>query len=789
MKRFVAIIISTITILFSFTVYSVEEPRSINSGLSTSQELFMYIGSPLTLSDGNIKALDSTNLGLVPILYNDRTLIPLRAVSEHFGAEVNFDEAKNAGVIRYNGRTALFPINESYFIIDRKTYELDTSTQMIGNRIMVPLRALSENFLMKNIDYSDNIISITDQKTAISDNKEKVDLIKSKIGMAIKPASQKELIAMINSSNKNLGNNYGMTRDTVASSELAQNTTSSAKESSSSTDNSYSTTNVQVDGIDEGDIVKTDGKFIYVAGGERVSIVKAEGEKLTVMDTIKTADKLNLNELYIDKNTLIVIGTRYVVNTDPEKEPSVKNSSDSISEQKLNLMKAAGEIPMDAKIGIMPPYYSRTAFAYAGIYSINENGIATLVKEVEVEGNKTSTRKSGEYLYLITNKYVNISNPDNGDDIMPYIRDTSVNNEYKALPIDNVIVFPEKPTNTYLNVTAIDISKPQVPSKTESLLGAGNQIYMSDSALYVASYLYEEQKTKTLIVKFKIDGLNIGYAASGKVKGNILNQFSMDEYKGSFRIATTTQNKQNENALYILDQNLNIIGSIEGLAKDERIYSVRFMGDKGYIVTFRNIDPLFVLDLSNPQSPKVTGELKIPGFSNYLHPVGENLLLGIGYDTEEMYIKDRQTGKDTVIGTRQGGMKFSLFDVSDSGKPVEIANYILGKTGSYAQMQHNHKAIMFNLKDNMFAFDASINNDAGQERTNFFRGAVVMSFDKNGFKINGQIPFEAPLNEYSGYYYDSRLCYIGNTLYYVQQGMVRAFDLSTFKELGSVKLK
>jgi len=208
------------------------------------------------------------------------------------------------------------------------------------------------------------------------------------------------------------------------------------------------------------------------------------------------------------------------------------------------------------------------------------------------------------------------------------------------------------------------------------------------------------------------------------------------------------------------------------------------MGDKGYIVTFRTMDPLFVFDLSNPKNPKVTGELKIPGFSNYLHPVGENLILGIGQDTYEIFKKD-SSGKDVVIGTRQGGIKLSLFDVSDVGKPKEISNYVLGDSGSYADIFYDHKAAMFDSASSNVVFDASITDTSGNSK----HGAAVFNFGNNTIKLKGIVAYIQP--EVYGLYipYGRRALYIGDELYYIQDGIVSSYNYKTLAPIATLVLK
>jgi inhibitor of cysteine peptidase len=304
---------------------------------------------------------------------------------------------------------------------------------------------------------------------------------------------------------------------------------------------------------------------------------------------------------------------------------------------------------------------------------------------------------------------------------------------------------------------------------------------MNESALYLASGSYDGT---TDITKFRIDGMNIGYAGSGKVKGNLLNQFSMDEFEGNLRVATTVWEEGNN--LFVLDGSLNIIGSVTGLAKGETIYSVRFMGDKGYIVTFRTMDPLFVFDLSDPRAPKVTGELKMPGFSNYLHPVGDGLILGIGMETRELIERDA-AGNETAVGFRQGGLKISLFDVSDMGKPREITNLVIGESGSYSEALYNHKAVMVDAASQRIVFDAFIAK--GKDWSKSDQGALVISYKDKNVVQKGLLKYEQP--EVYGKYipYGRRAVYIGDTLYYIQDGIINAFDYDSLEKTGSLVLK
>ena len=189
---------------------------------------------------------------------------------------------------------------------------------------------------------------------------------------------------------------------------------------------------------------------------------------------------------------------------------------------------------------------------------------------------------------------------------------------------------------------------------------------------------HKREIQRTYIVK--VD-LNLEPLADGEIPGRLLNQFSMDEYRDYLRVATTFGD---ENDLYVLDERLKVAGKITGFGEDERIYAVRFIGDRGYIVTFRETDPFFVIDLSDPKNPEIRGELKIPGFSSYLHPVSEHLILGVG---------------------REGSyVKLSLFDVSDAANPKEISRYTLKE--SWSEVLYNHHAFLMDSKHGIFFLPA-----------------------------------------------------------------------------------
>jgi uncharacterized secreted protein with C-terminal beta-propeller domain len=309
---------------------------------------------------------------------------------------------------------------------------------------------------------------------------------------------------------------------------------------------------------------------------------------------------------------------------------------------------------------------------------------------------------------------------------------------------------------------------------------------------------------KTVIHRVAIDKSNLEYQASGEVTGQVLNQFSMDERDGYFRIATTKNRAwsnyvedekelESYSNLFVLDKNLDEVGKVENLAPGERIYSVRFMQNRAYLVTFKQTDPLYVIDLSLATAPKVLGELKIPGFSNYLHPYDDNYLIGLGKDTEES-----EWG-----GVRTKGLKLSLFDVRDVGNPKEVDVYMMGDAGSDSIALSDHKAFLFSKEKALLAIPVSIREDfdgRGWGKLTF-SGAAVLTVTEKGFELRGKIDHSdggraSEADYWHGVdYYDNtvkRCLYIDDQLYTFSNNYLMINNIKTLdqaKKLPLVKEK
>ena len=535
--------------------------------------------------------------------------------------------------------------------------------------------------------------------------------------------------------------------------------------------NDYSKTNTQVQGVDEADIVKTDGTYIYYLTNEKLTIINTENaSQMKEMSTIKFDETFTQEEIFLNNDKIIVIGKRYEYD------------------------KTERKIGIDEDF-LYPNYMDKT-YTSAKLYNVKDKTNPTLERTVEVEGDYLTARMIGSNVYIASNKYMYYayicntykSTELNEDDFKPHYLDTATSNETKSINFDCIYYIPEFEDTNYLNIVAFNITNNQ-EANVESYLGAGEEIYASKENLYVTKTKYDyERKNKTSITteiyKFNLNNANCTFAKAGDVPGSVLNQFSMDECNGYFRIATTDStswnSESNTNNLYVLNENLETIGKIEGLAKGERIYSVRFMGNRAYMVTFVETDPLFVIDLSNPTTPTVLGELKIPGYSKYLHPYDETHLIGIGEDTE---VVNYGYGDRVVTN----GMKMAMFDVTDPNNPQELYNVKIGEKGTYSELLYNHKALLFSKEKNIIAFPISITENDYKVT---FQGAIVygVSLEK-GFELKTKISNSA--TDYDRYYSRNRverIIYIKDTLFTLSNGLIKAVDLNTFETKGSIEL-
>ncbi|MDN5708665.1 MAG: beta-propeller domain-containing protein [Planococcus sp. (in: firmicutes)] len=538
----------------------------------------------------------------------------------------------------------------------------------------------------------------------------------------------------------------------------------------------HSSTNNQVEGIDEGDIVQTDGNYLYSVSESRVVISDIrDPENMELAAVLEFDGETYPEELFLFGDTLAVISSRF------------------------SLMETEGDAEMESFM----PYSGITAVS---LYDVASPENPQLIREFGNEGSFNNARLSSGILYYVSNVFPNYWILEEQPDIelRPRLFDSAQGGGLEPLPYEDLTILPGTMEGSYSVITAVSMEAPALNEiSTKGFLGGNEQLYMNEQHLYLTASAFETaegefedtalwvpQQADTEIFKFGLDGTLVEFIASARVKGSLLNQFSMDEFEGHFRLATTegvgwSPASESKNHLFILNEQLEQVGSVENLAPDERIYSVRFIGSKAYMVTFRETDPLFAIDVSDPADPEVLGELKIPGFSNYLHPLDDKHLIGFGYDTKIEAVKG---GGEPRIVT--GGMKISLFDVSDMGNPKETDTEIIGGPGTYSALQYDHKALFRHEQQSLFGFPVSIYEGDGEEYIEFeAEGALIYSITPEGIELSGDLTqaSDQPYEDWNTSV--QRLAYAKDALYTVANTEIRSYRLSDFEPLHTLPLQ
>lgn len=523
----------------------------------------------------------------------------------------------------------------------------------------------------------------------------------------------------------------------------------------------YSSTNTQFEDVDEADVVKTDGKYIYVCKNEYnssaytedlkinsfVKIYKADGKYTKKVKSLPIENKLFQNnscyliEAYVNGNRLIVINTLQMGENYAYNE------------------------------GVQYTVYdtSTPEFKLIG-YGIQE-------------GDYCSSRMADGKLYIVTNKRTILSNI-NQNDISTYVPAFYEKNE-KSYVSSDCIIAPSNPDSSRMLVVGAYDAKKATQISSVAVLGGGNNVYMDSENLIVSEYQHPFFDTKnrvdtTDLLLFKINDGKIQYKHTGRVKGSLLNQFSMDVYNGCLRVCTTVTHKNvNEvnkgdyiytynnttttNSLYVLSiDKMRKVGAIENLAEDERIYSARFTGDIGYFVTFRETDPLFAVDLKNPKKPKILSALKIDGFSSYLHPFGEGKLLGFGYNTENSVTTS---------------LKLTMFDTTDPKDVTEIITETVSDGYAYSECTDNHKAIFVDVKKGWFGFYLETSKD--DYRMFEYR---IYEYKNDKFNMIAKVNLTDTWNvDYI------RGLYIGGNFYVCTNKYIKVLKMSDFTEIAEIK--
>ena len=567
--------------------------------------------------------------------------------------------------------------------------------------------------------------------------------------------------------------------------DLAESTTDTTSYGSTSSKD-YSTTNIQVENVDEADITKTDGEYIYSISGSQVIITDVRDEK-----NVKIASKISISEddyipddLILYGNKLVVISTYYMYYNNSNTMVSIYD----LTNKEKPVLKEEFKLYED--------YY--TSRCINGKLLIIASG--TLRKENDE---------------IITYYEENNVQKDIGLSNIKYLKDLKSRNQtiiasYDLNNVENVKInsYLFDVTNAYISENNMYLLEEKYDGRDnpepKDLFGLGGIIGFINKA-YDYDYSYDRN---THIYKFNIneDG-TIKYDCNTKVRGTTINQFSLDEYKENLRVGLYTYDGSR---VAVFDKKLHLLGETSYLSKGERMYSTRFMGEKAYMVTYKNTDPLYVIDLSNPTQPTVLGKLKIPGYSTYLHPYDETHLIGIGMQTEERVYRD-SSGKVTTTTAVITGMKMALFDVSDVNNPIQISETLIGDSRATSAILTNHKALLFSkdkgiiaIPVNNYTEDVEISSDSTDissmvnSYTNYNKNYVSEGYFvyninlTDGFKLKGTITHDKKTTtKYYTYRNTSKLLrglWIDNNLYTVSEDMLKINDLDTLKEIDSLEI-
>jgi len=739
-------------------------------------DIVMRVGSAKAMLKGTVKYLDGNNLNVIPFTRDGAQLVPLRAIVETLGGKITVN-SKNSYTVTVNGVTTTLNTGSASISVNSKSIAMKAAAVIENDRLYVPVTSVSD-ITGKYVFCENGLIVISDKKNPLTTPADNalIDALLSELSVIQSFASHDELKKYTEKLEEEYGEYYGWEVDEEGEIAFAAPTSAIMNDSAMKTQadepqraaaspegdaGDYSQTNIQVAGVDEADIIRTDGKYIYALTWDELIIIEA-----TPASDMKVLSRFTLSlgvpgEMYADGNKVTVICN------DNGYSRGIRQGSGGI----------------------------RTN---AVVIDVSDRTKPKIIKTMGIDGYYLSSRKIEDNVYIVANS-----------DIYGYIYGDMEPCFYEGdktiqIPAPNIYIFPGK---NYGQLTIMGFSLDNLndgPNVTQ-YWGVGQTIYVSRKYMYLAekNWGYDDiiepmpwlrpmlvkGKQNTIIHKFALNDGAVDFIGSGAVPGYILNQFSMDEHNSHFRIAT---NANNANNVYILDSQLKVKSKIEDIAPGERIYSTRFIGNRGYMVTFKQTDPLFVIDM-NPDDPKILGALKIPGYSDYLHPYDENTIIGFGKDTVE--------AKDTAF---YQGMKIAMFDVTDVSNPKQKFVEIIGGRGTDSQLLYDHKALLFDKAKNLLAFPVTVyeGGDGVSSYGEFaFQGAYVydISLDK-GFVKRGEIT-HLTADEYKKagryWYYNgvgtspeiSRIIYIGDALYALSGRQLSAHNIKDVKQISSVNLE
>lgn len=520
------------------------------------------------------------------------------------------------------------------------------------------------------------------------------------------------------------------TADSGARTDSSSSSSDSATASARAVDTSFSDTNVRTEGVGEADIVKTDGSYLYTlkANSQEISIVDIRSDQMKVVSSISLNENFQASEFYLSDQKLFVLGNMQNTQVDSDSKTLYRGSCTRIQTYDLT------DINNPKSIG-----------------TVDQSGYY-----------RTSRFKDG-YLYVFSDYYIydTITKKDYPS-YVPLVGDNLLKQSDIYLPTNHA-------ADQYLVVSSVSASSPDKAADQKAVMSENGEVYVSENNIYIYEYTNSSiladnlaAKNQTILRKLSYNKGKLSGSAQGKVKGYLNDSFSIDEYDNTLRLVTTVTHNvgssSQSNSVYVLDADLKTIGKIEDLAKNEQVYSARFLGDTGYFVTYEQTDPLFSVDFSDPKNPKILGKLKIPGFSEYLHFYSDNLLLGIGMDTDENGITN--------------GVKISMFDISDPSDVKEVSKYTLDQY-YYSDVFSDYRAALVDPEKNLIGFPLS--GSANQY--------VILSYDKDqGFQV--QMQEEVNGNSYLG----TRGVYANEKFYVINGNAIEAYRMGDYVKIDDLLL-
>lgn len=543
------------------------------------------------------------------------------------------------------------------------------------------------------------------------------------------------------SKNEKYESDYSTMEDVAMSAEESAGTNQGSSD--------HSGTNLQVEGVDESDYIKNDGNYLYLQTNHKISIVDIRDEKMKNVASLEPdmGASDNIMDMYVDGDYV------YLILQKRDTQLSKGELSETDSEE-YEISAHEDVVYMDSK-----------SYLELQTYDIEDRAQAKKTGSVTLDGYYQTSRKNGDYIYLFSEKYIGGISKKDKDTLIPEI------NGKKA---ESNCIYIQDNASSELMAVSVNVKNPNEVVDRMVLLNADMQLYMGTDSfvLYGENYSYTDmpQESSTDLTKFSYKDGYMNAVAAASVSGTIMDPFAISEEDGILRVLTTEWSANSKNQLFLLDENLKLLGALRDLAAGEEIYAARYVGDIAYFITYHNTDPLFAVDISDPKNPKMLGQLKVTGYSDYLHPYGDNLLLGIGYET------DPDTSETL-------GVKLTMFDTTNP-KKLKVLDSVTVK-GDYCAAAENYKCALVDPKKNLIGFQAT---KWGEKQISRY---YVYSWDGEHFTSQ----FTKKMREEESYaYMEIRGEYAGSRFYLVNPEnsgyRIRSYDMDQkYEELDDLRIK